>query len=495
MRRVVLGLALAVCAWGLWLARSWWPALVSLLGAGAGWLAVAEIAAPLVCIGAARAFAREERQPGPAALLRVLLVGCGLSWTCFLLSVPIYRDLWLELALGPALGIAALVLWLELRTVRWKPVRAKLARALLATLALSPPLCEAALRVLARVRPSQLLAREESAPERVLNSRRLAHVPSVLFDKRRNAGGFFDEEFTTRSAGEQRVTLIGDSFCQDIVPFEMHFSTIAERTLGLPVDNMGISGIGPFEYEELLVREALPLDPSAVVLAFFVGNDFELSPEGPESEAWPAGWLDRSKLLVCLVPERLASMQGERRANPTGIAGEQSARAVKDSALPLEERYPWLLHPELEPERITRQRFLWIERSRATFVCTAKERELLRAVRVLERMRVECDGRPFGVLLIPDEFQVEDGLWAELALEGMERDRPQKLLLRQLGEHGIPVLDLLPVMRAVEPLADGKRHLYHLTDTHWNARGNAVAGEALARFVRALLAREAGGGR
>jgi hypothetical protein len=64
--------------------------------------------------------------------------------------------------------------------------------------------------------------------------------------------------------------------------------------------------------------------------------------------------------------------------------------------------------------------------------------------------------------------------------------------VRELGRLGIPVFDLLPVMRAVEPLADGKRHLYHLTDTHWNVRGNAVAGAELAKFVRALLAKAPG---
>ena len=122
--------------------------------------------------------------------------------------------------------------------------------------------------------------------------------------------------------------------------------------------------------------------------------------------------------------------------------------------------------------------------------CGSKEEELLRVVQVLERMRRECEGRPFGVLLIPDEFQVEDALWAELELPHLERERPQQLLLRELGRLGIATCDLLPRLRAVEPLADGRRHLYHLRDTHWNTRGNRVAAEALAGFVRELLHRD-----
>ena len=54
---------------------------------------------------------------------------------------------------------------------------------------------------------------------------------------------------------------------------------------------------------------------------------------------------------------------------------------------------------------------------------------------------------------------------------------------------GVMLINLLPAMRAVEPHADGKRHVYHLQDTHFNARGNDVAGRELARFLREHLPR------
>ena len=59
-----------------------------------------------------------------------------------------------------------------------------------------------------------------------------------------------------------------------------------------------------------------------------------------------------------------------------------------------------------------------------------------------------------------------------------------------LSRQGIPTVDLLPPLLAVEPLADGRRHLFHLRDTHFNARGNDVAGKALAEGLRALLGLE-----
>lgn len=477
MRRAFLALSLAACGTSLWTGWRWWPALESLLGARAGWLAATELAAPLVCLGAI------SRQPslGAAAWGRVLLVAAGFAGTAFLAIVPHYQRLWLELALGPAAGIAALVLWLEIAIER-----GKLVRALLVALALGPPLCEVALRVLARVRPAPLLVRDELSPGRVLEQNRPPPGTS-RFGMPCNAGGHFDEPFRRRGANERRVALIGDSFSQGVVPHALHYSTLAERALGFPVDNYGVPGIGPLEYEELLVREALPLDPSAVVIALFVGNDFELPPELTQTDPCLRSWLDRRSVLVWLLPGRLARIAQERRANPAGAARVQGERDAEDRSRSLEERFPWIADPARELPTISLEGFLKLERERAHLACGLNEDELARVVHVLERMRAECGARPFGVLLIPDEFQVEDALWAEVQAEGLERDRPQRLLGVELGKRGIPVLDLEPVLRGIAPLGDGRQHVYHLRDTHWNARGNRAAGEALSGFVRELL--------
>ena len=86
--------------------------------------------------------------------------------------------------------------------------------------------------------------------------------------------------------------------------------------------------------------------------------------------------------------------------------------------------------------------------------------------------------------MIPDEFQVNDALYETLLArserpDAYDRDMPQRLLREYAAAKGIPMLDLLPVLRAAE--VDGRT--YHLRDTHWNARGNRVAGEAIADFI------------
>jgi hypothetical protein len=110
---------------------------------------------------------------------------------------------------------------------------------------------------------------------------------------------------------------------------------------------------------------------------------------------------------------------------------------------------------------------------------------------ILREARDLVAPRPFAVLLIPDEFQVEDDVWAEVAERAgaLDRERPQRELAAFCRERGLALVDPLPALRGAEPLASGRRHVYHLRDTHWNARGNALAGAALADALSALLVR------
>ncbi len=61
------------------------------------------------------------------------------------------------------------------------------------------------------------------------------------------------------------------------------------------------------------------------------------------------------------------------------------------------------------------------------------------------------------------------------------------LAVAAIAREDLPYLDLRPIFRAVPPLPDGDRHLYHRQDTHLNVRGNRVAGEQLAEFLHRHL--------
>ena len=105
----------------------------------------------------------------------------------------------------------------------------------------------------------------------------------------------------------------------------------------------------------------------------------------------------------------------------------------------------------------------------------------------------EETGPKLRVVVIPDEFQVEDALWDEAVREpdapGLDRLQPQRRILRWCGERGVPCLDLWPAFRAVPPLEDGDRHLYHDRDSHLNARGHEIVARELVDFVRGSVER------
>ena len=88
------------------------------------------------------------------------------------------------------------------------------------------------------------------------------------------------------------------------------------------------------------------------------------------------------------------------------------------------------------------------------------------------------------MVLIPDEFQVNDQLREEARLaagwkaEEIEVELPQARLREFLSNRQIPCLDLLPVLKHCS-------ETYALRDTHWNALGNRIASSAIADWLRA----------
>ena len=481
-----------VAAWGLVRLLVLRAALAVVLGAWFPVIAAGLLLSSLAgCALLVRELRRGPRAAFPWGFLRASLVAAVAAWIAFLFLVHPLEWPWVEIGLGLGAGLQVLAASLEGPFSR---LPRRLRRALDATafsLAASVVLLEVGLRTLAVLHPSQVLAHYGDMPADVV--RRMRRRPGEFhLGFPCNSGGHYDDEFVKRKPGEHLVVTIGDSFSLGIVPHDYHFTTVAERILGFPVDNMGIAATGPPEYLTLFVDEALPLDPDLVVIDLFVGNDLVLGRRS--SNRWlelARPWLDRDSVLLCLVPRRLARMAEERRLS--GRAGPllDIARApVEDPAATLS-NLPWLADPMLERGGFSEEGYRRLEIGRARQTCTAGTAALADCLGALRAMKNSAGATPLAVMLIPDEFQVEDAVWEDVRSDprgtSLDRDHPQKVLLPWLEEHGFLVLDLLPALRSVPPLADGRRHLYHLRDSHFNARGNRVAGEALAEFLRPRL--------
>ena len=114
----------------------------------------------------------------------------------------------------------------------------------------------------------------------------------------------------------------------------------------------------------------------------------------------------------------------------------------------------------------------------------ALEKKWRRALGHLDALIADCRRRgvPVGLVLIPDEFQVNGEVLAvAAAVAGLDSEKidleyPQWRLWAFCAERGVPCLDLLPVLR-------GRADAYAPRDTHWNATGNRLAAAEVAAWL------------
>jgi len=301
-----------------------------------------------------------------------------------------------------------------------------------------------------------------------------------------NSLGHYDVEFVPRAERRGRtIAMIGDSFSASYVPHRYHFTTVAEAALGdTEIYNFGVPGIGPPEYLHLLQQQALPLEPDAVVISVFCGNDLAIRPPRAANALW--SWFDRAQVRLCTVPARLAKLLGADATSPaTSRAGEAGGLLATEAALL--DAYPWLFDHTLEPGTFSEDAYLSLVGERLEYACQAEHPPIDVLLDYIDQMRARAGDIPFGVVLVPAEFQVEQRLWDAAARSAggvlLDRNEPQASLRAALAQRGIRHLDLLPMLRAVDAQADGDRHCYLLRDTHFNVRGNEVAGRAVADWI------------
>ncbi|MBL8729636.1 MAG: hypothetical protein JNM25_14475 [Planctomycetes bacterium] len=418
--------------------------------------------------------------PPPGPVLRVAFVAAVGLWLAYAIVAGGYvshRVACVGIAWG---AVAAAAVWLGPRAPR-RPGRPGLLLLAVATLL---AVAEGSLRTLAWLTPGPLWAsRTAHSAERL---RVHAFAPGERhYDFPINAHGCCDEPFAAPSPTRGPVVaVVGDSFSAGVVPHALHYTTVAEHEPGVStIWNVGWPALGPPEYRNLIERIVLPLRADAAIVSLFLGNDLPETPPWDGVDQLLGSWFDRGNVLLLEVPRRVwRHLRGTGEDVGLKQLGDLAAAQV------------WLHDPMREPGSFTAAAYLALETDRAVNACDPTHPSLPAMLAELRRMHALCQDRPFGYVLIPDEFMVEDGLWQRI-VAAWPADRPvgERWMLRDrlvafCRDEGIPCLDLLPILRAVPPLADGDRHLYLLRDTHWNVRGNAVAGAALATFVRELRA-------
>jgi hypothetical protein len=114
-------------------------------------------------------------------------------------------------------------------------------------------------------------------------------------------------------------------------------------------------------------------------------------------------------------------------------------------------------------------------------------------VAAIERVRTFATRRraQFAVLLLPDEYQLDPALRAEIHRERGTDDtalRPrlvQERMTETLARLDVPVIDPFERFAAVHRAGT----LFVPFDTHYDAQGNRLVAEELAAYLRGRLAR------
>jgi hypothetical protein len=102
-------------------------------------------------------------------------------------------------------------------------------------------------------------------------------------------------------------------------------------------------------------------------------------------------------------------------------------------------------------------------------------------LRVSDRIvaTARAHGRRLYVVIFPNKIQVENR--HELTGAIYDAEKPNRLIIEKCDSLGVPCLDLLPVLSGAYEAGSGP--LFFPIDRHHNEKGNAIAADAIFRFL------------
>ena len=198
-----------------------------------------------------------------------------------------------------------------------------------------------------------------------------------------NSSGHYDTEFLPRERRHKpAVVMVGDSFSASFVPHRYHFTTVAERALAdanadanvdaaaaaADVYNLGIAATGPREYAYLLATQGMALQPDAVVINLFAGNDVAEIAISRTPGRWLRTWFDHDNVRLFTVPSRLMKISSERNRGGAVPPSGGVERLLATEA-EITTAYPWLFDHRLETGTFSAEAYLRIVRERIPVAC------------------------------------------------------------------------------------------------------------------------------
>ena len=285
----------------------------------------------------------------------------------------------------------------------------------------------------------------------------------------------------------RRIALFGDSFlASPLAP--MLAEGLAREDVAIV--NLAEQGTGPVVYHARLKHRRLDPEPDLVLVGYYVGNDLtdtrfrdpveqaEGGPRGPvfERRSWAEPYL-------------LDYLSEKTRP---GHAWEFDWAAYEAKGLPADlielarsgRMNPWLL--DLASKRPTHLL------DNVLIEGEGNEEAWERVADEFRAMKALCDERgvSMAVVVFPRSVQIArwrfeffERLGFELDERTLETTRPQDLMKALCAEEGIPVLDVLPHLKA-----NATQDQFIENDDHFNGIGNRLVADVLGPFLMEQLA-------
>ena len=288
--------------------------------------------------------------------------------------------------------------------------------------------------------------------------------------ERHNQWGLRDEDRgPTKSTGIQRIVVIGDSFTYGAgVRLEACYPKVLESLLadGVDVVNGGVPGYSTAQASSWLKKFGLEYKPDLIILGFFLGNDV---------------WENVGSATHHVVERALTEKPVRKRSERSFWRRLRNTSAFYRVLKKLPDRLD-SVDPDLELDVYWRHTL-----SRMGVCAHGPARDSWEPGWTIARQSMQAIAAvadcPVVVLAIPDEFQVNPGVRAEVVQRyGINEASydwylPNRRLKEMCKELGWVFLDVSPMFE--QRIAAGERLYIPPLDAHWNDAGHRAAAEAL----------------
>ena len=281
-----------------------------------------------------------------------------------------------------------------------------------------------------------------------------------------------DEVALPKPAGVRRILFLGDSITLGgRLPEEATFVGRVRRALAgekgrYDVLNAGVGDVGLLEEERTLQDTGIKAQPDVVVLCWYL-NDARPPVGFPDEVVFDdpiIRWLDANPLLHRSY--LVGFLYDGRRKS---LVARRMARDHRFDYGPLYQSGAWDHDPAAFGSLVGLARFDWGD--------AWNDASLDWMARKIVSLRGLASAR--GIKLVVVALPVHAQVYARFSSPFV--DKPQRELAAALGKSGVPLLDLLPGVRAA---ARAAREPIYYDQCHYTPYGNGVAADLILKFLR-----------